>query len=101
MEEELRLRFDAGQVPGWEDKGLGRLLAAPPNGSNGDGAAASAGIVDVEAFESSEELEIIGAERLKEALQVQAKKKMLLECQGPGQQSCQKDTTGGRGRGAW
>eukprot|EP00798_Chlamydomonas_sp_ICE-L_P018774 gene18774-25310_t len=60
LEEELKAQFDAGAVPGWEDKGMGPAGAVSADGTSG--------IVDVDAFESPEELEMIGADRLKEAL---------------------------------
>lgn len=62
-EDEFGARWDAGQVAGWEDKGLGPSSTTPP--------------IDLEDFESVEELESIGAERLKEALTV-----MGLKCGG-------------------
>ncbi|GFR50687.1 hypothetical protein Agub_g12939 [Astrephomene gubernaculifera] len=55
VEEEFSPRWEAGQVAGWEDRGVGS--SAP-----------SASGLELEAFSSAEELEILGAERLKEAL---------------------------------
>jgi splicing factor 3A subunit 3 len=60
VEEETSSQFDAGNCPGWEDRGLGTTPAATSS--------ASASGVDLDAFDSVEELESIGAERLKEAL---------------------------------
>lgn len=54
VEEEFAPRWEAGQVAGWEDRGV---PAAP-----------SASGLELEAFSSAEELEILGADRLKEAL---------------------------------
>ncbi|KAI8468016.1 MAG: splicing factor 3a, subunit 3 [Monoraphidium minutum] len=57
LEEEARRAFDAGEAPGWEDRGGARR-----------GATAEELGVDMNAFDSVEEVEIMGAERLKEAL---------------------------------
>ncbi|KIY97134.1 Splicing factor 3A subunit 3 [Monoraphidium neglectum] len=57
LEEELRGQFEAGAAPGWEDQG----------GAQGGATAEELG-VDLEAFDSVEEVEIMGADRLKEAL---------------------------------
>ncbi|KAK9815071.1 hypothetical protein WJX73_006772 [Symbiochloris irregularis] len=48
-------RWEEGQVPGWEGKGAGGTQTPTP-------------LIDVDAFEGVEELETIGADRLKEAL---------------------------------
>jgi len=52
--EEVGASFDAGELPGWEDRG--------------DGGAGGAGALDLAAFDGVEELEGLGGERLKEAL---------------------------------
>jgi len=57
LEEELRQQFEAGAAPGWEDMGVGQA-----------GATAEGLGVDLDAFDSVEEVEIMGADRLKEAL---------------------------------
>ena len=58
VEEELEGRWGACSVEGWEDRGEG---AGPEEvGSSG---------LDLDAFDSVEELELLGADRLKEALQ--------------------------------
>ncbi|GBF95619.1 splicing factor 3A subunit 3 [Raphidocelis subcapitata] len=57
LEEELRAAFDAGTAPGWEDRGVGQA-----------GATAEELGVDLDAFDSVDEVEIMGADRLKEAL---------------------------------
>eukprot|EP00873_Tetraselmis_striata_P024256 jgi/Tetstr1/444520/TSEL_032399.t1 len=57
FEEAFAADWEAGKVEGWEDKGETQLPAV-----------AEAGI-DLEAFESAEELSTLGADRLKEALQ--------------------------------
>ncbi|PRW61113.1 splicing factor 3A subunit 3 [Chlorella sorokiniana] len=61
LEAEFAEKWQAGQVAGWEDRGEG-----------GSGAAAAAdgssGALDLDAFDSADELEMLGAERLKEAL---------------------------------
>ncbi|KAG1663564.1 hypothetical protein FOA52_013184 [Chlamydomonas sp. UWO 241] len=57
LEEELKATWSKGEVPGWEDRGLGLVAGSSSIG------------LDLEAFDSVEELEGIGAERLKEALQ--------------------------------
>lgn len=49
VEEEFSGRWEAGAVDGWEDKGVS---------SAGSGSAPS---IDLEAFSSAEELEILGA----------------------------------------
>lgn len=57
LEEELKVQFEAGEVAGWEDRGMGQ------------GAATAEELgVDLDAFDSVEEVEIMGADRLKEAL---------------------------------
>ncbi|KXZ48869.1 hypothetical protein GPECTOR_25g454 [Gonium pectorale] len=55
VEEEFAPRWEQGQLPGWEDRGMG---ATAPSTSG----------LELEAFSSAEELEILGADRLKEAL---------------------------------
>jgi splicing factor 3A subunit 3 len=56
--EQFEADWASGTVPGWGNRGLG----GPP-------ADAAAGALDPEAFDSVEELEQLGTERLKEALQ--------------------------------
>ncbi|GLC47372.1 hypothetical protein PLESTM_002065900 [Pleodorina starrii] len=55
VEKEFEPRWEQGQIASWEDRGLGNT------------APSSSGI-ELEAFSSAEELEILGADRLKEAL---------------------------------
>lgn len=55
-EEEFRAEWDAGEVAGWEDRGAG------PAAPGGEGA------LDLDAFDSPEELETLGGDRLKAAL---------------------------------
>eukprot|EP00955_Chlamydomonas_euryale_P116046 366393-Chlamydomonas_euryale.AAC.5 len=57
VEAELKQRWSAGEVPGWEDRGLGMVAGSSSIG------------LDLEAFDSVEELQSLGADRLKEALQ--------------------------------
>ncbi|GMH42222.1 hypothetical protein BSKO_10141 [Bryopsis sp. KO-2023] len=57
LEEEFAKEFDDGICAGWADKGLGN----PPVSSIAD-------VIDVDAFVDLDEIESIGAERLKEAL---------------------------------
>jgi len=64
LEEEFSAQWAAGEVFGWEDKGIG---------GNGDAGAAgendkAAGALDLDAFDSVDELELLGADRLKAAL---------------------------------
>ncbi|KAL4446223.1 hypothetical protein ABPG77_003030 [Micractinium sp. CCAP 211/92] len=59
LEADFSERWQAGGVEGWEDRGEGSHAA--------DGAAT--GALDLDAFDSADELEMLGAERLKEALQ--------------------------------
>ena len=47
--------WDAGSVPGWEDRGMGH--AAAPEGS-----------LDLDVFESAEELQTLGSDAIKDAL---------------------------------
>ena len=66
LEEEFAAQWAAGEVFGWEDKGLGNGVAAT---EGEDAAAAKAdGALDLDAFDSIEELELLGADRLKAAL---------------------------------
>ncbi|KAF8066290.1 hypothetical protein HT031_002613 [Scenedesmus sp. PABB004] len=61
LRDEVAAAFDAGQLPGWEDKGVG--------GPGGDAEAAAAQLSsDLESFESVDELESMGAEQLKDKL---------------------------------
>jgi splicing factor 3A subunit 3 len=53
LEEELKAAFEAGTVPGWEDRGMGQ-----------GGATAEELGVDLDAFDSVEEVEIMGARPL-------------------------------------
>mmetsp|Transcript_6383 Transcript_6383/g.18382 ORF Transcript_6383/g.18382 Transcript_6383/m.18382 type:complete len:504 (+) Transcript_6383:259-1770(+) len=55
--------WEAGTVPGWADRGAAEVPAE-----------AAAGKLDVDAFDSVEELETIGAQRLKEALEAEGLK---------------------------
>ncbi|GIL62707.1 hypothetical protein Vafri_16876 [Volvox africanus] len=55
MENDFASRWDQGQIAGWEDRGVGNM-------------APSTSGIELEAFSSAEELEILGADRLKEAL---------------------------------
>lgn len=54
LEEELRRAFDAGEAPGWEDRGV----------ASGPATAEELG-VDLDAFDSVDEVEIMGEQRLK------------------------------------
>mmetsp|Transcript_40482 Transcript_40482/g.89949 ORF Transcript_40482/g.89949 Transcript_40482/m.89949 type:complete len:508 (-) Transcript_40482:699-2222(-) len=74
MEEDVRGQWDAGTLPGWEDRGL-RQISAADAGSG----------LDLQAFDSSEELETIGADRLKEALQA-----LGLKCGGTPKERAQR-----------
>lgn len=58
LEKEFSEQWQAGVVAGWEDRG---------EGEQGDSAAS--GALDLDAFDSADELEMLGAERVKEALQ--------------------------------
>ena len=51
MQSEFEEQWQAGSVPGWEDRGEG--------GQQADGAAAS-GALDLDAFDSADELEMLG-----------------------------------------
>ncbi|KAL4539701.1 hypothetical protein Ndes2437B_g01942 [Nannochloris sp. 'desiccata'] len=66
LEEEFSAQWVAGEVYGWEDKGIGGASA------DGDAVAAAAakaaGTLDLDAFDSVDELELLGADRLKAAL---------------------------------
>ncbi len=48
LEEELQERWAAGEIPGWEDRGMGQVAGSSSIG------------LDLEAFDSVEELESIG-----------------------------------------
>ena len=48
MEEEVQASFEAGTLPGWEDKGAGAQASTSSSG------------IDLEAFDSPDELESIG-----------------------------------------
>ena len=62
----FRARFDAGEVEGWADCGLsGEPATAAPGGV---AALPPAAQLDLEAFESPQELEAVGADKLKDAL---------------------------------
>lgn len=65
LEQDFDNSFEEGQVPGWEDRGAGRLPGAQENA------------IDLQAFDTVEELESLGAELLKDALA-----KMGLKCGG-------------------
>lgn len=66
-EEEFEARWAAGEVPGWEDLGAGGAASGEAGGE----------ALDLDAFESAQELEELGPERLKAALQA-----MGLKCGG-------------------
>ena len=53
FEEGLRERWLAGEVTGWEDRGLGPAAAVAAGGASTSG-------LDLEAFDSVEELEALG-----------------------------------------
>ncbi|EFJ51494.1 splicing factor 3a, subunit 3 [Volvox carteri f. nagariensis] len=55
VEKDFSARWEQGQIAGWEDRGVGNV-------------APSTSGIELEAFSSAEELEILGADRLKEAL---------------------------------
>jgi len=59
LDEEFEARWAAGEAQGWEDRGDG---PAPANGKG------SENILDLGAFDSADELEILGLDKLKEAL---------------------------------
>jgi splicing factor 3A subunit 3 len=72
LEEEFAAQWAAGEVFGWEDKGLGN---GNGNGGGGDDnatatavAKAEDGALNLDAFDSVDELELLGADRLKAAL---------------------------------
>lgn len=58
LNEEFEARWQAGEEPGWEDRWAGPAA----NGADGQG------ILDLDAFDSPDELEVLGADRLKAAL---------------------------------
>ena len=51
LSEEFEARWAAGQVPGWEDKGVSTASSSGSVGSSG---------LDLDAFDSVDELEVIG-----------------------------------------
>ncbi|KAI3432859.1 hypothetical protein D9Q98_010442 [Chlorella vulgaris] len=59
LEKEFAEQWQAGSVVGWEDRGEGQQADS----------SAAPGMLDLDAFDSADELENLGAERLKEALQ--------------------------------
>lgn len=61
VEEDFGPKWEAGSVVGWEDRGLGLQPAASSSGSTG--------IMDLDVFDSAQEVEMLGSDRLKEALQ--------------------------------
>lgn len=77
MEEDFEGAWNAGEVPGWHDRGLrpaiGTAAAHGNNNNNGaqhnmDKEPDASTALDLDAFDSPEELEILGADRLKSAL---------------------------------
>ncbi|GAB4814775.1 hypothetical protein N2152v2_001821 [Parachlorella kessleri] len=74
LEEEFGQAWEAGAVEGWEDRGVG-----------GGQAPGAAGSLDLDAFDSVEELEMLGADRLKEALAA-----LGLKCGGTLQQRAER-----------
>uniref|UniRef100_A0A061SIR8 Splicing factor 3a subunit 3-like n=1 Tax=Tetraselmis sp. GSL018 TaxID=582737 RepID=A0A061SIR8_9CHLO len=58
FDQEFDEKFDKGEIAGWEDRGEGKI-------SGGDASSQ----IDLEAFESAEELATLGPDRLKDALQ--------------------------------
>ena len=77
-EAEFAARWAAGEVGGWEDRGEGPGAApaaaaadgggAVPMLEDGGGGGPEGGALDLGAFDSADELEVLGAERLKAAL---------------------------------
>lgn len=61
--ETFATEWEAGTVPGWADKGVVQVSAE-----------AAAGKLEVDAFDSTEELEMLGAAKLKEALEAEGMK---------------------------
>ena len=61
LNEEFNAQWEAGEVVGWEDRGAGSNLVNE-SGEGVDGA------LDLDAFDSADELEVLGAEHLKTAL---------------------------------
>lgn len=59
LEAKFQERWQLGGVEGWEDRGEGSHAAD----------AAAGGALDLDAFDSADELEMLGADRVKEALQ--------------------------------
>lgn len=62
LEDEFSARWEAGEVLGWEDRGAGDGGPAAPEEETAEGA------LDLDAFDSADELEVLGADRLKAAL---------------------------------
>lgn len=54
LEAEFADKWKAGQVAGWEDRGEGGAAAAAADGSSG--------ALDLDAFDSADELEMLGEE---------------------------------------
>ena len=54
MESEFQERWQAGGVAGWEDRGEGGAAQAAADGGEAPGA------LDLDAFDSAEELEMLG-----------------------------------------
>eukprot|EP00879_Flechtneria_rotunda_P009192 GHRR01009625.1.p1 GENE.GHRR01009625.1~~GHRR01009625.1.p1 ORF type:complete len:514 (+),score=175.71 GHRR01009625.1:1274-2815(+) len=78
LKDDIEAAWEQGQVPGWEDKGLGGI---------GDEAevAAQQLSVDLETFDSPEELQTLGADQLKEKLA-----QLGLKCGGTVQQRAER-----------
>jgi splicing factor 3A subunit 3 len=73
LEEDFGREWDAGETPGWEDRGAG---PAAPAGEEA---------LDLDAFDSADELETLGADRLKAALSA-----LGLKCGGTLQQRAER-----------
>lgn len=61
LDAEIEEKFSGGTLAGWEDKGSG---SAPPPGSNGGPLALPAAGIDLEAFDSVEEVMTLGGSAL-------------------------------------
>jgi splicing factor 3A subunit 3 len=69
LEEEFSAQWAAGEVFGWEDKGIGGGgNGSVGNGAGGEDGTEDDGALDLTAFDSVDELELLGADRLKSAL---------------------------------
>ena len=81
QEEEFAAKWEAGEVSGWEDKGLGATTTATTTSL----AVLPEGALDLDAFDAADELEVLGADRLKLALSA-----LGLKCGGTLQQRAQR-----------